>query len=533
MSLTPVPETSRHDAVSSGTTVAFSASNVSSHPTPFRRLRSSIASYTSSVPQSPSTVRLGESKALSAGVAQIQHICAYVVCIVFVGQAAGWNSGMDDGWPSMCAAAVVATVFFWLLGLSIAEMACSLPFAGGPTTFSQAAFGHELSAFIGLVLILAYCVGLAQSLVGLAINLSVVFNFPPPPNNMQPVLWILLLEVLLISNHKSRHFFNLSVVLAVLCCLLVVIYTLFSFGHMSKVQSSLYVSQNPVTFLSFLDAFTSAIFLYCGLEAIPFAAEECKDITVTAPKAMYITMSVLTAITVVCIGINCGLMPDINTLINSTQPFFDSIFYQLGIDLQSPVAVYTSSALMIIPNFAGVHALLYASSRIIYSLARAGYFPRSLSLTVDGSPVNANWASAYVAFGCAIFLFVVLDNTGLDVESILTDVSVWFFAVSYLCEMVVYIRLRQKLPTLPRPWKSPAGLPGAVIAALISAMHVFGMLAVNPGTFGWCFFGLFLAACIFMVYFHLFAKSRLRNSPDKEFIKYAPAHAQNHSSTTH
>ncbi|KAL7747363.1 hypothetical protein RI367_007266 [Sorochytrium milnesiophthora] len=468
MSLTPVPETSRHDAVSSGTTVAFSASNVSNNPTPFRRLRSSIASYTSSVPQSPSTVRLGESKALSAGVAQIQHICAYVVCIVFVGQAAGWNSGMDNGWPSMCAAAVVATVLFWLLGLTI--------------------------------------------------NLSVVFNFPPPPNNMQPVLWILLLEVLLISNHKSRHFFNLSVALAFLCCLFVVIYTLFSFGHMSKVQSSLYVSQNPVTFLSFLDAFTSAIFLYCGLEAIPFAAEECKDITVTAPKAMYITMSVLTAITVICIGINCGLMPDINTLINSTQPFFDSIFYQLGIDLQSPVAVYASSALMIIPNFAGVHALLYASSRIIYSLARAGYFPRSLSLTVDGSPVNANWASAYVAFGCAIFLFVVLDNTGLDVESILTDVSVWFFAVSYLCEMAVYIRLRQKLPTLPRPWKSPAGLPGAVIAALISAMHVFGMLAVNPGTFGWCFFGLFLAACIFMVYFHLFAKSRLRNSPDKEFI---------------
>ncbi|KAL7748647.1 hypothetical protein RI367_006058 [Sorochytrium milnesiophthora] len=486
MSLSPVPETSRHDTGSLGTTVAFSASNVSNNPTPFRRLRSSIASYTSSVPQSPSTVRLGESKALSAGVARIQHICAYVVCVVFVGQASGWNSGMDDGWPSMCAAAVVATVFFWLLGLSIAEMACSLPFAGGPTTFSQAAFGHELSAFIGLALILAYCVALAQYLVGLANNLSVVFNFPPPPNNMQPVLWILLLEVLLISNHKSRHFFNLSVALAFLCCLLVVIYTLFSFGHISK--------------------------------AIPFAAEECKDITVTAPKATYITMSVLTAITVVCIGINCGLMPDINTLIHSTQPFFDSIFYQLGIDLQSPVAVYTSSALMIIPNLAGVHAVLYVSSRLIYSLARAGYFPCSLSLTVDGSPVNANWASTYVAFGCAIFLFVVLGNTGLNVESILTDVSVWFFDVSYLCEMVVYIRLRQKLPTLPRPWKSPAGLPGAVIAALISAMHVFGMLAVNPGTFGCCFFGLFLAACIFMVYFHFFAKSRLRNSPDKEFI---------------
>ncbi|KAL7747355.1 hypothetical protein RI367_007258 [Sorochytrium milnesiophthora] len=471
------------------------------------RVRSSFSSYD----YAASADSRPKSQTLLPGIARQHHVCGQVLCMVIIGQFSGWNGGIAYGWPSLCIAFVISTVFFWLLGLSVAEMSCSLPFAGGPATFAQAAFGHEVSAFNGLTFTFAYCMGLAWSLVLLADYVAAFCNFPPTPNNMMPLLWIILLQLCLVTNYKSTAFFNVAVLMTVACCLVIVIYVLCSLGHASAIQSAMYSSPTPTTLLSV----SASPMLTDNFKAIPLSAEECRDITVTAPRAMVVVLSTLTVSSTCMMGLNAGLMPSLDSLANSGQPLLDSLFYQFNISLSSPVAVYTSAVLMTLPTLAGVHASLYAASRHIYSLARAGYLPRSLSHTVNGSPVNANWATACTSFAFAVLCFVVL---GVNVTSILLQMSTWLFAVSYTIEMVVFIRLRQRLPQLPRPWMSPAGIPGAAVAAAVSSTFVFGSLAIDPVTYGWCFFAYLLAVALFMVYFHFFAKTRLRNSPEKEFI---------------
>ncbi|KAL7752362.1 hypothetical protein RI367_002408 [Sorochytrium milnesiophthora] len=250
----------------------------------------------------------------------------------------GWNAGMVYGWPSMFLGYVLATILFWMLGLSVAEMSCSLPFSGGAATFAQAAFGQEVSAFLALSFTFAYCAGTAWAIESLASYAVVLFNFPADANNMQPLLWLALAEIFVLTNIRTRHFFKIAIAIAAFCCTAIAVYVVCSLAHLPTFQGALYQPDLPVTFLSVMQAWPWAMGFYWGLEAIPLTAEECHDITTTAPRAVKITLTVLTVFAGIALCLAVGMMPDLDTLLNSNQPMLDSFFWQLGVAPASALA---------------------------------------------------------------------------------------------------------------------------------------------------------------------------------------------------
>jgi ethanolamine permease len=87
--------------------------------------------------------------------------------------------------------------------------------------------------------------------------------------------------------------------------------------------------------------------------------------------------------------------------------------------------------------------------------------------------------------------------------------------LSYALQAFSFIRLRQKLPDIVRPYRSPLGIPGAVITIVI-ALVTLGYQLTDPvyrrGVIGaaiWYVAGV--------LYFALVGRHRLVLSPEEEF----------------
>jgi amino acid transporter len=117
-------------------------------------------------------------------------------------------------------------------------------------------------------------------------------------------------------------------------------------------------------------------------------------------------------------------------------------------------------------------SLLLTNSRLPYVLAREGLMPGPLGA------VSARFGTPWVAVVVsAIFyaLFAVFSFKELIV------LNVWLYSLSLLVELAAFLWLRLAEPEMPRPWRAPGGLGGAVvIAGLPAALSLLAM-----ATAGW------------------------------------------------
>ena len=59
-----------------------------------------------------------------------------------------------------------------------------------------------------------------------------------------------------------------------------------------------------------------------------------------------------------------------------------------------------------------------------------------------------------------------------QVGGIVINIAVWGAVVAYIMQMISFIVLRRRFPNAVRPYKSPTGIPGAVVAGVI-ALAIF------------------------------------------------------------
>jgi ethanolamine permease len=86
---------------------------------------------------------------------------------------------------------------------------------------------------------------------------------------------------------------------------------------------------------------------------------------------------------------------------------------------------------------------------------------------------------------------------------------------SYILQAVSFIMLRRNLPNIERPYRSPLGIPGAVVTIIIGLVTVYYQLSDPVYRVG-----VIAVACWFVVgilYFALFARHRMILSPEEEF----------------
>ena len=117
-------------------------------------------------------------------------------------------------------------------------------------------------------------------------------------------------------------------------------------------------------------------------------------------------------------------------------------------------------------------SLLLTNSRLPYVLARDHVMPAWLG-AVDqrfGTPWTAVLVSAALYAAFAVFSFKEL-----------IVLNIWLYSLSLLVELAAFVRLRVTAPDMPRPWRVPGGLLGAVGVVAFPVLFCLGAMA----TAGW------------------------------------------------
>jgi ethanolamine permease len=208
--------------------------------------------------------------------------------------------------------------------------------------------------------------------------------------------------------------------------------------------------------------------------------------------------------------LNSGVAPGAREVGVSLEPLFlgfQTTFGGVGASLLALIAV---AGLV-----ASFHTIIYAYGRNLFSLSRAGYIPHWLS------PTHGERRTPHVALVVgAVIGFVaawIIDAAGgeSNVGAALLTMAVFGAVISYFMQMVSFVLLRRRLPNIERPYVSPLGEAGAIVAAviaLISLVSLFFNADYRPGVIGTL---LWFAAGL--LYFALAGRRQLVFSPEEEF----------------
>ena len=259
-----------------------------------------------------------------------------------------------------------------------------------------------------------------------------------------------------------------------------------------------------------------AIWFYLAIEELPLAAEESHDPARDVPRA---TMWGLVTLVVTGLGVlflNTGVGGGAATLGTSATPLFDGFKAVFGDG--------TAAELLALIGLTGLIAsfftIIYAYGRNTYSLSRAGYFPKWLSVThpTRNTPHVALIAGAVVGYALAVLIYQLGKSSGAfagQVVGALLYMAVFGAVISYFMQCLSFILLRRRYPNIKRPYRSPVGEWGAGIAgviALVSLISLYFNEDYRPGVYGTLIYFL-----LGIAYFAVSGRNRLVLSPEEEF----------------
>ena len=169
---------------------------------------------------------------------------------------------------------------------------------------------------------------------------------------------------------------------------------------------------------------------------------------------------------------------------------------------------------------ASLQGIMFAYGRNMYSLSRAGYYPKALSLT---GKRQTPWVSLVVGAAVGFVALVIVDilnsldpsGSGATGGAIVLNIAVWGAVISYIMQMVAFVILRRKFKNANRPYVSPWGITGAVIAAVISVAIFFGFL-FNV-SFQPAIIAIAIVYAVMLLAFAIWGRHRLVLSPEEEY----------------
>lgn len=477
--------------------------------------------------------------------AGVGSLWALGVGAVISGHFSGWNFGLaPGGWGGLLIASILIAIMYLGLVFCIAEMSPALPHTGAAYSFARTTMGPWGGFMTGLCENVEYVITPAVVVFFIGSYLGSIFETPP---EFQPVYWIfcyMLFVALNVAGVELSFKVTLVVTLMALACLIgfwVSAIPVIDFNRwalnigVGPDGAAVELPDGDGPFLPFgiwgaLAAMPFAVWLFLAIEQLPLAAEESIDPKKDMPKGIILGMLTLIISAFMILWLNSSVpvtreIADAVTgatqtvrgafaLGSSGEPLLDGFRAIYGADIAKALAF-----IAVIGLIASFHTIIFAKGRQVYSLSRAGYFPRWLSIThgTRKTPHLAMICSALVALGIMLVIWFYLGaeaSTGV-IGGTLLNMAVFGAMCSYIAQAVSFILLRTQHPHIERPYKSPFGIPGAV-ATIILALVTIGFQFADP-VYRNGVIGVAIWFALGVLYFALIGRRKLVLSPEEEF----------------
>ncbi|AQS36467.1 ethanolamine:proton symporter, EAT family [Shewanella psychrophila] len=452
---------------------------------------------------------------LKQGVAGWILLASLGVSYVISGDFAGWNFGLAlGGFGGMFIATLVMGLMYICLVLSLAEMSSSLPTAGGGYSFARRAMGPWGGFLTGTAILLEYAIAPAAIAVFIGSYVNELIGIDGP-----------IVYGAFYLTFVGLHLWGATQALRIMMgitLLAVIAIGVFAFGmipHFS-VDNLFDIAANPDVagssrflpegYMGIWAALPFAMWLFLAVEGVPLAAEEATNPSKDMPRGIIASMLVLIVFAaVVLLLVPGGAGAD--AMKAHGAPLVGALQSVYGADSVAAKFVNLVGLFGLIASF---FSIIYAYSRQVFALSRAGYIPRFLSLS--GQRKVPVWA--LIVPGILGFL-LSLSGEG----DLMITMAVFGATISYAMMSLSHIILRKKEPELERPYRTPGGIFTSGIALVLSLVALASTFIVSLQAAAWS--ALFYL--IMVTYFVLYSRHRLvASAPEEEFDMIASAESE-------
>ncbi|RLL65898.1 ethanolamine permease [Streptomyces sp. Z26] len=471
-------------------------------------------------PHAPEEDAYLQARTLRRGSAGWLLLTGLGVAYVVSGDYAGWNFGLaEGGFGGLAIATVLMGVMYACMVFSLAELASVLPTAGGGYGFARRALGTWGGFLTGTAILIEYILAPAaiSVFIGGYVESLGLFGL----ESGWPVYLACFVVFIGIHLWGVGEALRFSFVVTGIAVAALVVFSVGALGHFDAgslddvaVDGDAFGSGSwlPFGLLGIWAAFPFGMWFFLGVEGVPLAAEEAKDPVRTLPKAMGIAIGVLVLLALLTLLPAAGAAGS-DAIKDADNPLVAALEAATGGD---------STTLSRVVNYAGLaglvasfFSLIYAGSRQLFALSRAGYLPRFLSLT---SSRKAPYLGLLVP-GAIGFSLAAATGDGAR----MLNIAVFGAAVSYVLMSLSHIVLRRREPDLHRPYRTPGGVVTSSVAFVLACAAVVATFLVDPKAAG-------IALALYVVavgYFTFYSRHRLvAAAPEEEFAALAAAEAE-------
>ncbi|RKR19374.1 amino acid permease [Arthrobacter oryzae] len=385
--------------------------------------------------------------------------------------------------PAIWISFAIAGLAALLSAVSYAEMAGLVPAAGSSYSYTYATMGEGMAWICGWCLVLEYAVSVAAVAVGagqyvneaLAVfGLALPDAMSQPPGaggvlNVPAIVIVVLAMVLLVRGAKESAWINTAIVLVKVGILLffcAVAFTAFNGSHFEPLM--------PMGAAGVSAAASRVFFSYIGFDAASTAGEEARNPKRDLPRAILLSMLIVTSIYVLVAVAAIGARPW--GWFDGTEAALVKILEEITGQPWVGV-VFAVGAVLAIASI--VLTVLYGQTRILLSMSRDGLVPKVFGRVSarTGTPVA----------GTLIVGTVVALTAGLVPLGALADATSIGTLFAFALVNVAVIYLRRTRPELTRSFRVPLFPLTPVLGALMCAY-----LMANLGAETWVVFGAWM-----------------------------------------
>ncbi|MFF8377555.1 ethanolamine permease [Streptomyces sp. NPDC015661] len=459
-----------------------------------------------------------ERRALRRGSAGWLLLTGLGVAYVVSGDFSGWNIGLSKGgFGGLAVATVLMGAMYACLVFALAELSAILPTAGGGYGFARRALGTWGGFLTGTAILIEYILAPAAISIFIGDYVESLGLFGLESGwPVYLVCFALFIGIHLWGVGEALRF-SLIVTAIAVAALIVFALGAFTDFHVDglndiPVDGGALGSNSwlPFGLLGIWAAFPFGMWFFLGVEGVPLAAEEAKDPVRSMPKALAISMGILVLLAVM-------------TFFAATGARGAAAVQEAG----NPLVVALQgdgepTALSRFVNYAGLaglvasfFSLIYAGSRQLFALSRAGYLPRFLSLTSRRkSPYLGLLIPGAIGFALAA-------GTGNGARML--NIAVFGATISYALMALSHIVLRRREPGLHRPYRTPGGIVTSSVAFVLALSALVATFLVDR-TAAFMALGVYVIA---LAYFAFYSRHHLvASAPEEEFAALAAAEAE-------
>lgn len=401
--------------------------------------------------------------------------------------------------PSVIIAYVLGGLLVYLILLALSEMTVAESLPGSFRSFAQ----EYLGPWIGFTVGWQYWTGMVLAMSSEAVAVSIFLKewFP----NISIVLFgsIIIMITTVINLLGTDKLSKLESIMAAVKILSILGFIIIAFGLISGIFFEKQINVHPLESMfwpsgirGFAGSMLIVMFTYAGFEIIGLAASEVENPHKNVPKAINMTVLLLSGLYIVSIFCILSLVPYKN-LTENVSPLVAALSYQ-GIHWASNII----NVILVIAILSTMFAASFGIARMLNSLANEGYAPKWIrdKKDIPFKCIICSGAAMLIAF---LSSFVLPEK----VYVFLVSSGGYSLIFAYLIIALTHYKFRKSKGCPP---KGNCQLPGYPYTSYVMIVFLFLIIITMPfikGQGSGLLAGLVLTLFYSLCYF-FFAKKR-------------------------